>query len=118
MTRLEVSKYQWFSHASPQQHWGYTLKKELKNFVKEMEEKKNKKLEEMNKSLKESQDDYEKTIKQVRGNWNRVKKTPQTKGTLEMKNLGKWTGTTDASITNRMQEIEERISSAEDRIEE
>ena len=33
-----------------------------------MEEKKNKKLEEMNKSLKESQDDYEKTIKQVRGN--------------------------------------------------
>ena len=47
-----------------------------------------------------------------------LKKNPQTKGTLEMKNLGKWTGTTDASITNRMQEIEERISSAEDRIEE
>jgi hypothetical protein len=31
-----------------------------------------------------------------------------------MENLGKRTGVTDASITNRIQDIEERISAAED----
>ena len=35
-----------------------------------------------------------------------------------MENLGKWTGTTETSITNRIQEIKERISGAEDTIEE
>ena len=34
-----------------------------------------------------------------------------------MENLGKRTGTTDISITNRIQETEERISGAEDTIE-
>ena len=34
-----------------------------------------------------------------------------------MENLGKWTGT-ETSITNRIQEIEERISGTEDTIEE
>ena len=33
---------------------------------------------------------------------------------LEMENLGKRIGVTDASISNRLQEIEERISAAED----
>jgi uncharacterized coiled-coil protein SlyX len=36
---------------------------------------------------------------------------------LEMENLGKRTGVTDASITNRKQEMEERISVAEDTVE-
>ena len=35
-----------------------------------------------------------------------------------MENLGKQTGTTKTSITNRIQEIEERISGTEDTIEE
>jgi uncharacterized coiled-coil protein SlyX len=35
-----------------------------------------------------------------------------------MENLGKRTGTTDASITNRIQEMEERIPGTEDTIEE
>ena len=35
-----------------------------------------------------------------------------------MEKLGKWTGTTETSITNRIQEIEERISDTEDTIEE
>ena len=38
-----------------------------------------------------------------------VKKT-QIKTNLEVENLGKWSGITDLSITNRIQEIEERIS--------
>ena len=44
-------------------------------------------------------------------------KNTQTEETLEMENLGKRTGTTDASITNRTQ-MEERISGIEDTIEE
>jgi hypothetical protein len=37
--------------------------------------------------------------------------------TLEIEILGKKSGVTDASITNRIQEMEERISGAEDSIE-
>jgi uncharacterized coiled-coil protein SlyX len=37
--------------------------------------------------------------------------------TLEIENLGKKSGAIDASITKRIQEIEERISGAEDTIE-
>ena len=42
-----------------------------------------------------------------------VKKS-QRETTLEMENLGKISGVIDASITNRIQVIEERISGAED----
>ena len=37
---------------------------------------------------------------------------------LEIENLGKRSGDIDASITNRIQEIEERISGIEDTIED
>ena len=40
------------------------------------------------------------------------------KGILYMENLGKQMGTTAGSVTNRIQEVEERISGAEDTIEE
>jgi hypothetical protein len=43
-------------------------------------------------------------------------KKPQRETTLEFKNLGKRSGITDTSITNRIQEIEERILDAEDTI--
>jgi hypothetical protein len=41
----------------------------------------------------------------------------QSETTLESGNLGKRTGVIYASITNRIQEMEERISGAEDTIE-
>jgi hypothetical protein len=41
-------------------------------------------------------------------------KETQTEGILEIENLGKRTRTTDASITNRIQEMEDRISGEED----
>jgi hypothetical protein len=44
-------------------------------------------------------------------------KKSQRKTTLEIENLGKRSGVIDASITNRIQEIKERISGAEDTIE-
>ena len=37
---------------------------------------------------------------------------------LEMENLGKRSGITDVSITNRIQEIEGKISGVEDTVEE
>ena len=46
-----------------------------------------------------------------------IQKT-QMEGNLEMKDLGKRSGITDVSITNRIQKIEERISGVEDTIEE
>jgi hypothetical protein len=38
--------------------------------------------------------------------------------TLKMENLGKRTGTTGTSITNGIQDMEEKISDTEDNIEE
>jgi hypothetical protein len=45
-----------------------------------------------------------------------VKKT-QREETLDIETLGKKSGAIDASISNRIQEMEERISGAEDSIE-
>ena len=44
-------------------------------------------------------------------------KKSQRETTLEIENIGKKSGDISASITNRIQEIEERISGAEDTIE-
>ena len=44
-------------------------------------------------------------------------KKSQRETTLELENLGKRSGVIDASITNRIQEMEERIWGAEDSIE-
>ena len=44
-------------------------------------------------------------------------KKSQRETTLELENLGKRSGIIEASITNRIQEMEERISGAEDAIE-
>jgi prefoldin subunit 5 len=57
-----------------------------------------------------------KTIQYLKMELETIKKS-QRKTTLELENLGKRSGVIDASITNRMQEIEERISGAEDTIE-
>jgi hypothetical protein len=46
-----------------------------------------------------------------------MKKT-RTETILEMENIRKRTGSTDLSVINRVQEIEERISDVEDTIEE
>ena len=44
-------------------------------------------------------------------------KKSQREITLELENLGKRSGVIDTSITNRIQDIEERISGAQDIIE-
>ena len=47
-----------------------------------------------------------------------IKKKSQRETTLEIENLGMRLGVTDVSISNRIQEIEERISGIEDTIED
>jgi hypothetical protein len=44
-------------------------------------------------------------------------KKRQTERILRMENLGKRTGTTDSSMINRIQDVDERISGVEERID-
>jgi prefoldin subunit 5 len=57
-----------------------------------------------------------KTIQDLKMEVETMKKA-QRETTLEIENLGKKSGAIDISITNRTQEIEERISGAENTIE-
>jgi predicted ribosome quality control (RQC) complex YloA/Tae2 family protein len=57
-----------------------------------------------------------KTILDQKREVDTIKKT-QSEATLEIETLGKKSGTIDANISNRIQEMEERISGAEDSIE-
>ena len=57
-----------------------------------------------------------KTILDLKREVDTIKKT-QSEAMLEIETLGKKSGTIDVSISNRIQEMEERISGAEDSIE-
>ena len=57
-----------------------------------------------------------KTILDLKSEVDTIKKT-QNEAMLEIETLRKKSGTIDASISNRIQEMEERISGAEDSIE-
>jgi uncharacterized coiled-coil protein SlyX len=56
-----------------------------------------------------------KTIQDIKMEIEKIKKS-QRETTLEIENIGKRSRVIDVSITNRIQEIEERISGAEDTI--
>ena len=58
-----------------------------------------------------------KTVRDLKMEIKAIKRT-QMEATQGMENLGKRTGTTDANITNKIQEMEERISGIGDNIEE
>jgi predicted nucleic acid-binding Zn-ribbon protein len=78
---------------------------------------------ETQKFLKELQENTIKQVKELNQNIQNLKmkietiKKSQRETTVDLENLGKRSGVIDASITNRIQEIEERISGAEDTIE-
>ena len=57
-----------------------------------------------------------KTLQDLKREVDIIKKT-QSEATLEIETLGKKSGTKDANISNRIQEMEERISGEEDSIE-
>jgi chromosome segregation ATPase len=103
------------------------VKKGINNSLKEIQENTAKQVEvlkeEPKKSLKELQEnttkqvmELTKTIQDLKMEVETMKKT-QRKTTLEIETLGKKSGIIDANISNRIQEMEERISSAEDSIE-
>jgi chromosome segregation ATPase len=90
--------------------------------VKELEANIAKQVEETQKSLKELQDnttkqamELNKTIQDLKMEVETMKKT-QRETTLEIETLGKKSGTINVSISNGIQEMEERISDAEDSI--
>jgi hypothetical protein len=102
------------------------IKKDLNNSLKEIQDDTAKQVEdikeEAQKSLKELQEnttkqvmELNKTIQDLKREVNTIKKT-QSEATLEIETLVKKSGTKDASISNRIQEMEERISGAEDSI--
>jgi archaellum component FlaC len=60
--------------------------------------------------------EMKKTIQDLKMEIETIKKS-QRETALELENLGKRPGVIDSSITNRMHDIEERISRTEDTIE-
>jgi cell division protein FtsL len=73
--------------------------------LKEKQENTNKQVMELNKNIQDLNREVD-----------TIKKT-QSEATLEIETLGMKSGTIDVSIRNRIQEMEERISGAEDSIE-
>jgi hypothetical protein len=100
------------------------FKKDINNFLKEIQENTGKQVEELKenplKNYRKTQPkelkELNKTIQDLNMEIETIKKS-QRETTLNIENLGKRPGVIDASITNRIQEIEERISDAEDIIE-
>jgi chromosome segregation ATPase len=94
-------------------------KKDFNNSLKEIQENTAKELQ----VLKEKQEntskqvmEMKKTILELKREVDTIKKT-QNEATLEIETLVKKSGTIDSSISNRKQEMEERISGAEDSVE-
>jgi hypothetical protein len=103
------------------------IKKDINNSLKEIQENTGKQpkaiKEETQRSFKELQEntitqvkERNKTIQDLKIELETIRKS-QRETILELENLGKRSGVIDESITNRIQEIEERISRAEDTIE-
>ena len=103
------------------------FKKNINNSLKEIQENSDRQLEalqeETQKSLKELQEntskqgkELNKIIQDLKMEVETIRKS-QRKTNLETKNLGKRSGVIDISITNRIQEIQKRITGAEDTTE-
>jgi chromosome segregation ATPase len=95
------------------------IKKDFNNSLKEIQENTAKEVE----VLKEIQEnttkqvmELKKTIQDLKREVDTIKKT-QSETKLKIETLGKKFGTIDASISNKIQEMEERLSAAEDSIE-
>jgi chromosome segregation ATPase len=95
------------------------IKKDFNNSLKEIQENTTKELQvliEKEENTSRQVIEINKTILDLKREVDTIKKT-QSEATLEIETLGKKSGTIDARFTNRIQEMEERISGAEDSIE-
>jgi phage shock protein A len=103
------------------------FKKNINNFLKEIQENTGKQVEGLKEetqiSLKELKENITKQVKEMNKTIQDLRREVQTimksqrEKTLWAKNLGKRSGLIDVSITNRIKKIKERISGAEDTIE-
>jgi hypothetical protein len=103
------------------------FKKDINNSLKDIQENTGKQLEalkeETQKSLKVLQDNTIKQVKEINITIQdqtmeiKTTKKSQRETTVDLENLGRTSGVIDASITSRIQEIEEKISGAKDTIE-
>jgi predicted nucleic acid-binding Zn-ribbon protein len=83
-----------------------SFKEDINNLLKEIQKNTGNQVKELNNAIQEPKVEVE-----------TIKKT-EMKAYLEMENLRKRSGIIDVSITNRIQEIEERTSGVEDTVEE
>ena len=81
------------------------MKEETQKSLKELQECTDKQLKELSKIIQDLKTEVETT------------KISQRETSLKTENLGKKSGTIDANINNRIQEMEERISDVKDTIE-
>ena len=100
-TMIEILKQEWEEKQKESEAFKEETRKTLKEH-KELEENRTKEMKEWKKEFKTEIDTIKKTLKEI---------------TLEVEHLKKKSGVTDASISNRLPEMEERISGAEDNIE-
>jgi wobble nucleotide-excising tRNase len=94
------------------------IKKGINNSLKEIQENTAKEVEvlkELQKNITKQVMEVNKTIQDLKREVETIKKT-QSGTALEIKSLGKKSGTIDANIISRIQEMDERISGAEDSI--
>ena len=95
------------------------IKKDFNNSLKEIQENTAKEVEvlkELQENTSKQVMEWNKTIQDLKREVETKKKT-QSETMLEIETLGKKSGTIYASISNRIQEMEERISGADDSIE-
>jgi chromosome segregation ATPase len=94
------------------------IKKDFNNSLKEMQNtaKELQVLKEKHENTSKQVMEMNKTILDLKREVDTIKKT-QSEATLEIETLVKKSGNIDASTRNRIQEMEERISGAEDSIE-
>jgi uncharacterized coiled-coil DUF342 family protein len=96
------------------------IKKDFNNSLKEIQENNTAKelqvLKEKQENASKQMMEKNKTIQDLKRKVDTIKKT-QSEATLEIGTLGEESGTIDASISNRIQEMGERISGADDSIE-
>jgi flagellar motor component MotA len=95
------------------------IKKVFNNSLKEIQESNAKELQvliDKQENTSKHMIEMNKTILDLKREVDTIKKI-QSKETLKIETLGKKSETIDASISNRIQEMEERISGAEDSIE-
>jgi chromosome segregation ATPase len=95
------------------------IRKDFNNSLKEIQENTAKELQVLTEKQENTSKpvmEMNKTILDLKREVDTIKKT-QNEAMLEIETLGKKSGTIDVNISNRLQEMEERISGAEDSIE-